>query len=400
MDQQKPSILFVDDEKNLLQGLQRSFYSMRSSCTLRFAEGGRQALEMLAQAPADIVISDMRMPNMDGVELLGQVQKVAPQAVRIILSGNSDHGMVRRTVHGAHQFLSKPIAVENLKAVLLRTIALRGMMANPEVIARIGRLNHLPTHPRLLSAVRQELEKADPELKKVGAAISRDIGMSARLLQLVNSAFFGLARRIVDPIEAMELLGVTLLKALLLEDFVQTDGAGVPDGEADRLWRHSLRVSAMTAGILTAEQAPKNLVETGRTAGVLHDAGRLLLRSLPGSVPEPPSDDPGFIDEAIDEERRVFQVTHAEVGAYLLGIWGLPDELVEAVAWHHQPAKIPEGKGTLVPVAVHFADAFSRRGSGEPRFDLESLRKLGVEARLPAWTDLCKTIEGNPADDE
>ena len=104
----KTRILFVDDEPLVLQGLQRMLRPMRNEWEMAFVESGRRALEEMATLPFQVVVSDMRMPGMNGAQFLSHVQELYPRTVRLILSGHADKDLIMKCVGTAHQFLAKP----------------------------------------------------------------------------------------------------------------------------------------------------------------------------------------------------------------------------------------------------------------------------------------------------
>ncbi|MBC8317540.1 MAG: response regulator [Desulfobulbaceae bacterium] len=120
----KKRILFVDDEPNILVGLRRMLRSLRKEIDMEFAESGKEALQVMSKASFDVVVSDMRMPGMDGAELLTEVRRLYPDTIRIILSGYAAAEAIMRTETIVHQFLHKPCEPQNIKDTLLRSCQL------------------------------------------------------------------------------------------------------------------------------------------------------------------------------------------------------------------------------------------------------------------------------------
>src|SRR5580698_1436937 len=235
-------VLFVDDEPLVLEGLQRMLFNMRREWEMRFAHGGHEALRMMAEAPADVVISDMRMPEMNGAELLNEIMRKHPKAVRFILSGYSDMEMIMQCVSGTHQFLSKPCDGETLRNVVGRALEMDSWLNNDNVKALVSKMGALPSLPSLYFEVMRELGSPETTLDQVGATIAKDPGMTAKILQLVNSAFFGLCCQISDPTEAVLQLGLETIKSLVLGIHVFSELEAAQNGpfSADQLWHHSL----------------------------------------------------------------------------------------------------------------------------------------------------------------
>ena len=386
-------ILFVDDEPLVLEGLQRMLFNMRREWEMRFAGGANEALRMMAAFPADVVISDMRMPEMNGAQLLNEVMRLHPKAVRFILSGYSDMEMIMQCVSGTHQFLTKPCDGETLRNVVGRALEMDSWLNNDSVKALVSKMGTLPSLPSLYFEVMRELGSPETTLDQVGATIAKDPGMTAKILQLVNSAFFGLCRQVSDPTEAVLQLGLETIKSLVLgiHVFSELESAGNGPFSADELWRHSLSTARTARRIAQLERQEKRIIEEAFTAGLLHDIGRLvLLANLPAQYTEAfgNANKNGITLE--EAERSVFGAAHPEVGGYLLGLWGLPVSLVEAAVYHHHPSRCLTRAFTPL-TAVHVANVLEQETAvvpgpaSCPQWDLAYLAGLGLENRIPAW---------------
>jgi HD-like signal output (HDOD) protein len=348
----------------------------------------------MAQAPFDVVVADMRMPVMTGADLLNQVMRLYPRTVRLILSGHADSNLVLKCVGSTHQYLSKPCDREMLKATVERAAALEQSLQSETLRKLASQMERLPSLPSLYGEIVEKVKSPDVLLGDVAAIVTKDIGMTAKLLKLVNSAFFGLGRQISDPEEAVAYLGIDTLKSLVLtiHTFDQFDGARVPGFSCEALWQHSAETAQAAKAIAQAEEANPKLVDEAFSAGLLHDSGKLVLAGNFGTQYRDAlhlaATDSCSLLEA---ERRVFGATHAEVGGYLLGLWGLPVPVVEAITLHHDPAQCLNR--ALSPLlAVHVGDALSHEvaapASGrlsEPPPDQAYLTQMGLVHRLDPW---------------
>jgi HD-like signal output (HDOD) protein len=394
--QLKLRILFVDDEPKVLQGLQRMTRSMRQEWEIATAGGGHEALDLLSRQPFDVVVSDMRMPVMDGAQLLSEVQKRYPQIVRIVLSGQSDQEMVLKSVRPAHQYLSKPCNDMILKSAIERSCGLRDMLADNSLKKLLSAIDSLPSLPALYLEILRELQSPYSSMQKVGEIISRDIGMAAKILQLVNSAFFGFRRHIASPAEAAELLGLETIEALVLsvKIFSQFDQSSMRDFAVNQIWAHSLATGVLAKVIAAAEKQERTAIDEAFMAGLLHDAGKLILAAnLSQQYKEAISISRQPGNSVLAAERQVFGVTHAEVGAYLLALWGLPISIVEAIAFHHSPGRCPHQEPGVL-TAVHMGNSLEHALRGQEDADCqperEYLANLGLLQKLPDWQDICR----------
>ncbi len=390
-------ILFVDDEAAILRGLQRMLRPLRDQWAMQFAEGGPAALELLATQTFDVVVSDVRMPGMDGVSLLTELKRLHPEVVRIILSGHSDHEMILRSIGPAHQFLTKPCSPELLRATVERACSLQDRLNDPELQKLASRMGSLPSVPTLYNQIMAEVSSPAGSLENVGRIISQDMAMTAKVLQLVNSAFFGVRQRVSDPALAVRFLGLETIQALVLS--VQVFSSYERDPRCERavreLWSSSTRVAAFARIIAREQGAPRAVIDQAFFAGMLHDIGLLLLLA---HSPEHHAEVERRMQEdghagIEDIERSVFGGTHADLGAFLLGIWGLPGTIVEAVAFHHRPSLLASaefGPLTCVHAAGAIAEGLEGVSSMErTAWDDEYLQRLGLSERVPVWIERC-----------
>jgi len=315
-------ILFVDDEPMVLQGLQPSLRVMRSQWEMEFAASGAEALETMARSHFDVVITDMRMPGMDGAQLLDRVKAAYPQTVRMILSGQSDLETILRSVGPTHQYLAKPCEIEDLKQKLARAFALRDLLSDPRLKEVVGRLDSVPSLPQAYVSITRALQSPATSIAEVGNIIAQDMGMCMKVLQLVNSAFFGLPSQVSDPRQAAALIGIDNIKALVLSVhvFSQFESSGP---ELLFLWKHGLATAGYAKAIARLQDTSRNIVDDSFAAGLLHDVGKLILASV---YPEQCTRIWKLSTEdktsSLGQERSVLGCTHAEVGAYVLGLWG------------------------------------------------------------------------------
>ncbi len=396
----KMRILFVDDQQEVLRGLERMLHSMRNEWEMGFAGSAREALGILEETGADVVVSDMKMPGMDGAELLSEVMERYPQVIRIILSGHSDEQATMRSIGPTHQYLVKPCNADTLKATIGRALGLRRLLADDSLKQVISQIRSLPSIPALYMEIVKELRLQDSSLKKVGEIISKDVGMTAKVLQLVNSAFFGVPRHISTPAQAVGLLGLETVRALVLsvQVFSEFRNAVLPGLNMDALWAHSMAVGGGAKAICRSEKLDDKVVDDAFIAGLVHDVGKLVLAAgIPRKYKEILSAAQREGATSENAEGRALGTTHAEVGGYLLGLWGLPDPIVEAVAFHHQPSRCVSRVFSPL-TAVHAADILvcSLSDSGTvgaaPQIDSTYLAELKLEGRLEPWTDICRKI--------
>ena len=332
-------ILFVDDEPNVLSGLKRMLSRKRKIWEMHFAESGEDALSIMETVDDfDIVISDMRMPKMQGYELLEIVAERWPNVSRLILSGHAEHESALRAAGIAHQFLSKPCDPQEIELAVVRTCTMRDRLNETSIAGAVTGLGSLPALPQSYGKLVAELNVAEPSLDRISDIIESDVAMSVKVLQLVNSSYFGMPRQIDGIRQAAALLGLDTLRDLAVSTsvFRALDGK-VDECEMEQLWQRGKAVSSLTATICLDIEADDITRSELRIAGFVHDVGRIALGFLaPGKIAEVRQSVADGAD-LIDAERNIFNADHATIGAYVLGTWGLPEKTVEAVFYHHDP---------------------------------------------------------------
>jgi HD-like signal output (HDOD) protein/CheY-like chemotaxis protein len=388
-------LLFVDDEPLVLDGLRRALHGMRGEWEMRFTTTPAAALEAMEKEPFDAIISDMRMPLMDGAELLERVKERHCDVVRIILSGQSKKETILRSISPAHQFLSKPCNIQELKQRLSQAFLTRDLLRNQSLASIVSRLRSVPSLPTLYNELSAALQSEDTSLGQIEQIISRDVGMAAKILQLANSAFVGAHSHVSSLREAVSLIGAETVRSLTLSIhvFSRLDRHSSAAVYLPPLWEHSVAVASLAQRIANLETGSKTIAEECFTAGLLHDIGKIVL--LAEMLPEYKR-----VFNRTDPDTRSFHdaeveylgCSHELVGAYLMGIWGLPIAIIQAVQFHHRPSEtITPGFSALT--AVHCADAVTSFDDKSPlncdlELDTARLESLGLMDKVELWRAL------------
>lgn len=375
-------ILFVDDEPNVLAGLRRMLHPLRDQSEMVFAGSGREALRLLAESTFDVLVTDTRMPEMTGRELLEEVRNRFPQTIRIVLSGSADSELTLRTATLAHQYLSKPCDAATFRATLERACSVRQMLQDPALKKLVSGIDKLPSLPDIYFKLNAVLGSGDASVKDVAAVIAQDMAITAKVLQLVNSALFGMRRKIGSAMEAVAYLGVDTVKSLTLSTIAFSKFRDPALARlAEQLNAHSLQVGVLAREVARTSDLGAVSADDCFTAGLLHDIGKLILAdNRPEEFRECLRIASAGGVTCAEAEAQIFGTTHAEVGAYLLWLWVLPDHVTEAVALHHKPG--PGASGAVL--AVHAADALVHNPT-RPEFDEDGLRNAGLMEQAPRW---------------
>ncbi len=401
-------ILFVDDEPGMLKAFERLLHPERHRWEMIFAGTTGAALEKLEERAVDVIVTEVRLSGQkagEGVKLLDRVKRDHPSVTRIVFTAPGDRDTAVRLAGVAHQFLAKPFDVLGLRDTLARACTVRELLERPAIRDAVGGIGALPVVPALYLELQTALRDPRTDLKAVASVVERDIGMSAKLLQLVNSAFFGVRNANGSPIASVEqavmLLGMNTVQHLSLASAVfsaydvRDDFFGF---SLSLMQRHAL----LTARIASRMMSTKQERDEAFVSGLLHDAGKLVLANrFPDAYRR-------IAAQAAREslpltllESAEFGTSHPEVGAYLFGIWGLPTVVVEAVAFHHDPSAAGRSKFD-VSGAVHIADVLAHEMT-TPANDTTGKRAVldgayldttGLVAKLPAWRVMAAGLVG------
>ncbi|WP_432735454.1 HDOD domain-containing protein [Maridesulfovibrio sp. FT414] len=390
------NILFIDENAEQLQLLSKQLTPLQKRWNICFASNADEASDHILTRPFDIVITDIRMTGFEEGALLQLIKAQQPGALRFITSEDVSAENFIDYVSFAHQFITKPYNPSELLGKIKKCLRLKNIFLNERAAKAIAAIEELPTLPDLYFRLENELRKEDVSISAVGSIISEDMSMTAGILKIVNSPFFGLFSKINNPEQAVTMLGLDALKGIVVGMYLFNASASKNiDFSIAALSRHCQYTGLLARSIAKAENAGSEQVEHAFLAGFLHDIGKLVLatayteeyRMILGVVRE----DNIPIQDA---EKDILGFTHAEVGAYLLAIWGFNEDVVEAVYCHHEPAKL--GSTDLSPsVAVHVANSFDhelrvRNSDYAPHLlDATWLEQHGYSNRLVNWLELC-----------
>jgi HD-like signal output (HDOD) protein len=387
-------VLFVDDDPNVLSGLRRMLHSERTQWDTHFATGAEEALTLLEKCDFDVVISDMQMPGMDGADLLMRVRQHNPSIVRIVLSGQTERASAVKAARVAHQFLNKPADAQTLKNAVSRARELERRLGQTRLRSALGGINHLPSPSATVQSLHAALADPTCDVDMIVRIVEPDLGISSKLLQLVNSAFFALPREVVSLHEAVAYLGLENVRAVATStDVFHSLGTGaIAEQLAARLQAHSLGVMQLARHLLPRARRPADLF----LGALLHDLGLLAAAAL---VPDLWANlaDAGSGPWTLDKERRFLGATHADIGAYLLCLWGMSYGAVEVVDRHHDPHLV--GTGALDEVhAVFLAEALFAEVDEVPGHDCgldeQRAEEMGVLGRVDEWRNYRDDLAG------
>jgi len=397
--EEKKRILFVDDQPNVLAGMQRMLHKMKDEWEMTFCESGKEALAIMEKQSFDLIVSDMMMPEMNGAKLLTEVAKLYPGMARFILSGHSDRELILQSVGNAHQYIAKPCDSEKLKQYISSSFGLQQILSNPKLHARIAEVKALPSPPEIYNEVVRELQSETASIDTIARLISKDVSLSAKILQIVNSAFFGLPQHVESVVQAVNYLGLNTVQGLVLTAGVhdQLREASIPGASLESIFDHSMAVGGLAKKIAVEIGLQQRDSEDALMAGLLHDIGKLVMLANF-------KDEMNSVIKLVREkslqpyvaEKEILGANHGEIGAHLLSLWGLHDPILEAVMYHHNPQQTMQTTKNIL-TAVYIANVYDNCKPGDggdllSALDTEYLEALDLIDQLPHLQE-CLHIE-------
>lgn len=366
------------------------------SWELSHFESARAALDGLGKADCEVIILSGRLSDHGLEEIVTTLKRDYPRVARIVAAEDKLQEFTLRGAVTAHQFLSHPYSTSDLANAVDRALSLRDFTRSKNVLKVVSSIKRLPALPENYQKVSELLKQDDVSLQDLIDVIGKDMAMVSKILQIANSAQFASRRKPVNTVQSgVKLLGLSNLKLLVLavEVFSQLEEKTSQALDPHALWNHSMQVSALAGKISETLKKDKDFCNEAMSAGMLHDVGKLVLlnhfpEELTRTVALAEKNQISFATA----ELEIFGTSHAEIGGYLLGSWGLPHPIVEAVAYHHSPQScFSKAICPLTPVV--FANIIEKASSERRTPELDAaaqgyLTQLGLEAEFSNWTQI------------
>lgn len=398
----KKNILFVDDDENIISGIRRQLRPYRETWQLFFAENGNQALRIMQQNPVDLVISDMLMPEMRGDELFKKISQLYPGVIRVLLSGYADEETMQCALEVAHQHLIKPCNADTLREAITQIFDVQACVKNPRIIESMGDPNQLPSLPKIYRELTAALADERTTVNDLAGIFALDMVLSAKLLQLVNSAYFGLHRVVSNLGDAISMIGIKKLNSLVLSVHLKT-AFPVTDPNMERymqyLWADAVRVAELAKLISISEHQQQDRPDQAYLGGLLHNMGLLVFLSRGGDQLNTLMEQVKNTDIPVsDLETRIFGFNRSEAAAYILSLWKIPPRIIESILLQNTPSQASYD-GVSALTAVHVAACLLKPAvmrECDRLFDItldsRYLQRIDKLERLPDWQLLAAKV--------
>ena len=385
-------VLFVDESTNEIARLRAAARKLGVSWEIHHCMSSEIALSLASESTFDVVVVDQLMPGMDGLKLLEEFRRRIPTMIRVLVSGTFDWSAGQRVVSSAHRFLRRPYSLEELFQTIRRALYGREILGNHHLQNLASQTDALPSLPSLYLELVRELDDQNTTTARVGGILSKDMSMCSKMLRLVNSPFFALGHPVSKPEEAVGYLGLETVKAMVLslQIFSMFGKVRIEQFPFEKLWNHSWFVGRLAQQLSKMEGASAAQSDLAFTAGILHDIGKLMfIAAVPDDYAKVIELQEANRISASEAERCVFNATHAELGAYLLGLWGLPDQIVEAIGCHHKPEE-SIGEAFSVVTAIHAANSLDNEMQLLPSHSMVNLNyieSIGLGGHVDQWRE-------------
>ena len=337
------------------------------------------------------------MPEMNGQEFMTEVSREHPESMRIVISAHEDQLTVAQCLMFGHRYFSKPFDLKNLAGVLKRICHLKHQVSSPKLKRVISGLGALPTPPKIYLRLTQAVNSPYTSMEEIGQIVQEDAGLTLKLLQIANSAYFGIPMKVATPIQAVQIVGLEILRALVLciHAFKFYQDKKFKSISATELWDHSLRTATAARKLARYENLPEAACEETFVSGLLHDIGKLVLAANADADYQTVVERSRVEGTPVDQiEWEVFGATHAQIGAYLLGLWGLPEPVVSNVELHHS-LDLTTNSGFTPAAAIHIAQFLERSPHRISQLDTRFLKQIGVDNRVSEWERVLQTEASN-----
>jgi putative nucleotidyltransferase with HDIG domain len=396
----KKNILLVDEDELVLKSLKRSLRRFKDQCNVSYAQSAKEALAQLDQEVIDVLITEVRLIDSDSELFLRSFLKRHPSAARIVLTGYTSSDAIFKFAGLAHQLLAKPWSDHALIETIQRADLISRMLSDNRMKQTLNLIENFPSIPSVYVELTEKLKNGESSMEEIGAIIIQDPSLTIKLLQIVNSPYYGLPMPVTDPQKAVNLLGLDIIKGFVLSSgiFKQYEKTSAVCLQIDALWQHSLKSANIVRQIAKRERLEKDIEEASFIASLLHDVGKIIIASnFPNEHKEICNRTASEGLPGWDAERMVLGVSHAEIGAYLLGLWGLPLTIIKAVQEHHCP-NLDEHTQIDQTVLVHVANAIEKASltpSGDPTAELnpEFVARLHLGNSIAEWHQHMMSME-------
>jgi len=378
---EKPVIAFLIENNNFCKWLKKSMKDFKQDHVFLFFENENEVWDAVEDKEIDVIFAEIFMEDFDGLQFFESMRKEHPEIIRILLIDQHDESFVLKAYDCAHQLLDKMTTPNELMYTIDRALRLGKLLANEDLRRIISGLDSLPvmsdTYLRLIRAI----QSPHTSFKEIGKIISEDASLTAKILQIANSPIYASHEKITNPMQAAVLLGINTIKALIIFVAVfsrSNTGSILKRDIKKEIENHSFRVAEKSREVIAQLSCDKETIDSVFICGLLHDFGKIILLEIKEEYINMLKTVKDINSTILERERDLFGTTHTEIGAYLLGLWGLPDSIIEAVGNHHNPIQVDE-EFVAVVAALHIANVLETEQDVKDIADFRTMDYMFIE---------------------
>lgn len=353
-------ILFVTTELNTVEKLRELQLSQKESLEFFFVNKSVDALKIISENNIAIIITDFRIPKFNFSEFFEILHSHYPKIFRVSLYSFKENDEVIRLSKSIHRFIKLPLNQVELLKTINDLVKLIENELDAGLIEKINSFGTIPILPGIYWRLEKEIRRSTFSMNGVAEIIQSDPLMVARLLHIAHSSYYSIPTGVNNLLQALTFLGVDIIKALVLyvKIFSIEDVSPKTRSILKEVKMHSLNVAKLSKAMMEKETSDKNMIELAYMAGLLHDIGKIVLLQLNDKQKHSSYSQKIHSFNSDEEEKKLFGVSHVNVGSYILRLWNFQDEIIDAVASHHD-SSILDNKALSLKEIIFIANAFS-----------------------------------------
>jgi putative nucleotidyltransferase with HDIG domain len=350
----------------------------------------------------DYVIVDQDIDGQNFLDILNHLKSHYPSVVRILIVEKWTQELIIMSNQLMHIVLEKKTIENELPSMLIKADKMRSLLTDSELVKMVNSFDSLPVFKTLYLEILHLLKRTDASLKKIGDLVESDIVLSAKILQIVNMSVYATSGRINSVVSAVIYLGVNILRALIVSIQVFNLNSGNQNlaKHQHTLEKHSMKVAECSRTLAQSLKVDRAIADDSFTSGLLHDIGKIVMLGKIHNWNDLYETAKEQNQQLYMIEEKVLKTSHSKIGAYLLGIWGFSIEVLDAVAFHHTPSKLPAKKVVSALTFVHVAEAmienekYVDEDTFLDRLDIDYISDLGIRHQImAAYKELCSKTD-------
>ncbi len=390
-------VLFVFDPVNCNEQINNYYQLCLVDYVSLQADSIEKAKLIINSKQIDLVISSMDLPDGTGIDLHKYIAENHQDIIRFLYSENSDKDVVYKSAGYIHQFMNHETKPNQFMHIIDNAFGLKEVLANKDLHKRLSGITNLPSPPEIYNQLTNELQCQAPSIHNIANIIKKDVSITAKVLHMVNSAYFGLSAHVENPLHAVNLLGIDTIQSMVLTAgvFNLFKDPGIPGYSIESIYNNSLAVGTSSRHLANAFGLMTKHTEDALMAGMLHDIGKLVMLSyFPNEFKQSVELSEREAIPLFEAEKQIVGVNDAEIGAHLLSLWGLPNSILEAIALHYTPQKA-QAPITNVLTAVHLGYALNHdivhniKEETESAVDMDYLEQLNLSSNIESLKNFC-----------